>query len=83
MDEKNEKKEIMILDMTLREFFRRAVFYLVVILVLAAVTFVLYAVVYERCYNIMNTDEMTVLRFYKGEDGIYAVFFNNLYRLFS
>ena len=78
-----EKKEIMILDMTLHEFLKGALFYAVVLIILAAVMLVLYVVVYERCYNIMNAEDMTVLRFYKSGSEIYAVFFNKIYRLFG
>ncbi len=71
-----------VLDMTSKEFIRRAVFLTVIMLVLAVIMFILYAIVYERCYNIMNADEMIVFRLYENSGDIFVVFFNKLYKLF-
>lgn len=71
-----------VLDMDAKEFIRRAVFLAVIMLVLAVIMFMLYAVVYERCYNIMNADEMIVFRLYEKGGDIFVVFFNKLYKLF-
>lgn len=71
-----------ILDMTEKEFITRAVIIGVIMLVLAVIMFILYAIVYERCYNIMNADEMIVFRLYEKSGEIFVVFFNKLYKLF-
>ncbi|MGN0690789.1 MAG: hypothetical protein ACI4K7_00380 [Oscillospiraceae bacterium] len=71
-----------VLDMTSKEFIRRAVFLAVLMAVLAVIMFILYAIVYERCYNIMNADEMIVFRLYENSGDIFVVFFNKLYKLF-
>lgn len=71
-----------ILDMTTKEFAKRAVFLGVIMLVLAVVMFILYAIVYERCYNIMNADEMIVFRLYEKDGDIFVMLFNKLYKLF-
>lgn len=68
--------------MTEKEFITRAIIIGVIMLVLAVIMFILYAIVYERCYNIMNADEMIVFRLYEKNGDIFVVFFNKLYKLF-
>ncbi len=83
-EKEEEKGEILIYGTPIKVFINRAIFYAVVLAVLVIVMFLLYAVVYERCYNIMNADELIVFRLCKSEtDGrLYAVFFNKLYKIF-
>lgn len=71
-----------ILDMTAKEFTLRAIALGVIILVLAIIMFILYAIVYERCYNIMNADDIIIFRLYEKGDELFVVFFNKLYKLF-
>ena len=48
----------------------------------AVIFCVLYGIVYVRCYNIMNPDDMIAFRLYRLNGDIYLILFNKLYRLF-
>ena len=60
---------------------RRRVLYSVTAMVLMTVFTVCFIVVYVNCYNIINSEPMEVLGFYRTADGGGVVFFNHFFRL--
>ncbi|MCR5167828.1 MAG: hypothetical protein K6C13_11565 [Oscillospiraceae bacterium] len=57
--------------------------YTAFLLFLALVFFILYCIVYERCYNIMNAEKIIMLGFARRRDEIFLVIFGRSYKLFS
>ena len=70
------------LALTPKEMLKRVLMYGAIMLMLAVIFCVLYGIVYVRCYNIMNPDDMIAFRLYRLNGDIYLILFNKLYRLF-
>ena len=64
-------------------FRRKMAIFISFMIVLTAVFFVLYCIVYERCYNSMHEDDLITVRFYRSGDDIVIVLFNKIYKLFT
>ncbi|MBQ8568556.1 MAG: hypothetical protein IJ446_04990 [Oscillospiraceae bacterium] len=69
------------IDLPPKTILKRAVIYFFVILAFAAVFAVLYSIVYVRCYNITNPDDMIAFKLIRNGEDIFVILFNKLYKL--
>ncbi len=72
------------LDENERRIFRRSIVqFIIFMIVISVIFFVLYCIVYERCYNVMNEDELTLLKFCKSGGDIFIVIFGHIFKIMS
>ncbi len=74
-------KYISLPDISKKEMLLRIIFFATVFIILCIVTFLLYVIVYERCYSVIYPDNMTVFRIIEKDGDYFAVFFNKTYAL--
>lgn len=68
-------------DISTKEKILRLILFSSVFIILCTILFFLYVIVYERCYNVIYPDKMTVFRIIEKDGEYYTVFFNKIYDL--
>lgn len=68
-------------DISRKEKLLRVILFSSLFIILCVILFFLYVIVYERCYNVIYPDKITVFRIIKKDGEYYTVFFNKIYDL--